>query len=509
MSIKPITELFPLIDDPANQFYSKLKSLYLSFMQAKASIKRNNRNKYTIIVNYPNISYSLECVIDVREIKKEIEALEAPSNKNVFLYAKVECVKKIVSNEETTTVGEVIPVNEYALYNNLNVHNSNLLGYSLQVFSIGNEEKVLIEETNTRVYIYILVCRVDYSLLQDLNLKPEKEEYVSLYKPEIGRHWELTRSGNTTQWNLYAIDSNFDEILLDSSDVEFTSEKLPAPQMAPYIDHRVSLCFESPASNNPDNIVNLYIYEKEYLEDYRHEKVKRSRSTDYQCRANMKMYYRAEEVLYSAHSWEHLEYLFSSIKFRENERVVFGRYLRREMIFLALSYITGLNIRFFFNDFGNYTCEHKYECMYYSPTRVSKSSFGSGSALLQSSIRDAYPGLSSWDYVSPTLDYTVVPILQNTLGYSPRTVYDRYFVFNEIFLYRMKGGMLLTDSDSLESEQAPKTNSSLSFRSQFGNSATAQGPGIKNMITYIDHLDSWFSDIGGSFSNSWFKTHNN
>lgn len=508
MSIKPITDLFPLIDDPANQFYSKLKSLYLSFMQAKAGIKRNNRNKYTIIVNYPNISYPLECVIDVRDIKKEIEALEAPLNKNIFLYAKVECVKKIVANEETTTVGENIPVNEYAIYNNLNVYESYLLGYSLQVFSIGKEEKVLIEETNTRVYIYILVCRVDYTLLQNLDLKPEKEEYVSLYKPEIGRHWELTRSGNTTKWNLYSIDSNFEEILIDSSDVEFTLGKLPAPQMAPYIDHRVSLCFESPASNDPDNIVNLYIYEKEYLEDYRHEKVKRSRSTDYQCRANMKMYHRAEEVLYSAHSWEHLEYLFSSIKFRKNEGELFKNLLRREMIFLALSYITGLNIRFFFKDFEEYTCEFIFQTLFHSPTRIARSDFDSRSVLIENSIREAYPGLSSWSYSYDEIQ-VFIPILQNTLGYSPRTVYDRYFVFNEMFLYRMKEGMLLTDSDSLESEQAPKTNSSLSFRSQFGNSATAQGPGIKNMITYIDHLDSWFSDIGGSFSNSWFKTHNN
>lgn len=504
MSKKPIIDLFPLIDDPANLFYSKLKSLYYSFMEAKVDLVRNSRCKYTITVTYPNVAKPLVRVIDIRDIKKKVQSLDVPDDKSEYLYARIKISKTSITNTETTTSGESIPVDEYSIQCLVgeDAVSPIFLDYSIQVLSSSDDIRPLIEEDEGNIYIHLFVCQINSRfILRDL--EPEKEDYLSLYKPEIGRHWKLYRENNSTKWEIYSIDSDFEEILIDSSSVEFTQEKLPAPQMAPYIDHCVNLHF---IMNEDSGNYDLYVYEKEYLEDRIKEDVKYANSSDYKRIANMKIFHRAEEVLYSGYSWENLDYLFSSIKFREcshnGEFDSFGTILKREMIFLALSYITGLNIRFFFTDFSPYSCEARFYTYTDSPCRLNFLPAG-GSTLLEDSINTTYSTLVNWSYYSNT-SYTAIPILQNTLGFSTLTVYDRYYAYNELFLSKMKDGMNLLVVGS-KNIIAP-TNSGLSFMSRFGDSSVREPSGFKNMISYIDYLPYLYADIGGSFSNSWFKT---
>lgn len=497
-NIKSLSSLFPLIDDPANIFYSNLKSLYFSFIRGKAELKRISRTRYSITVSYPNITEPLVRLIDIRDIKKEEETFTVLPGQTLYLYAKIRVAKVNVTNEELTTSGESIPVKEYYLSCSSD-NKYYFMEYSLLLFT-GTPERILIDNNNS--HIYYLVCPVQN--LYNNTMTPEEEDYTSLYKPEIGRHWELFKNGEDTEWRLYSIDSDFNEILIDDSSVTFTQNKLPSVQIGPYVDHRVSLCFKKIAKAN--NAYDLYVYEKEYLEEKRYIEVKYSRSTDYQNYANMKLYYRAEEVLYSAHSYNNLEYLISSIKFRETPGKVWGTdLLKRELVFLALSYVMGINIRFFFKSFGSYD-DDTYDTYNYSPTKIKYSDFDSSLPVIVGSVQTAFPSFTSWNYYSDNdHNYVSVPIMQNTLGFSTRSIYDRYIYYNNTFIDKVYNGFGMAEDHPHPNETKPFKRSSLSFRSKRGTDLFSQDAGFKTMQEYIEELPYLYEDIGGGFLVSLFN----
>lgn len=488
MSIQPLTSLFPLIDDPANIFYSGLKSLYLSFIEAKTELVRISRCRYEVSLSYPNITGKISKSFDIRKFKDFQELSHEPVEGTPFFYMKLEINKVEVANTETTIVGEDIPVKEYKFTPVLEPD------FSVLVFgsSIQDPEKILIEDDFS--YIYFLVDKVlTTSHGFDLSDQESKEEcYGSIYKPEIGRNWTIHRDGS---WELYSIDADFDRVLIDSSAEYVNSSNFPSPQMAPYKETRPNLYIN--AEEIDAGTYSIDVIEKEYLEYRDYEEVNGKPSNkDYRKFTNIKVYYRSEEVLNSAHSYNNMLYLFSSIKIRYNKKFPWYWY-KREHIILALSYITGLNIRFFLIN-KNITIQSQpaiLDTYQGSPSKIEYSSFLPDYYLRQALVY-SYPGVSGRDFIPVGTSYYLVPIMQNFLGFSPRTPIDRTYLYNRTFIEKVRKGMLFRE------DVTDSPTSSLALRNRVGT-PLFENPGYKNMTVFIKNLGSIYGSIGDLFNNSY------
>ena len=222
-NIKPLSSLFPLIDDPANIFYSKLKNIFLSYPTTFLHVKAVNRTERVVEIHFPFSTQVWKVKQDIRTLPEEVSSDMANliiSNYNA--YVLVDFTKTHKKNTENTTSGEVIPVDEYVL--SLNRVWPNLRFYK-------SKEKVIItEDSSTHISVGFKVgdrLEVRTGGLFDffpVEKSGIKDEFKAIYKPIIGRriHFHKVVSGVLTfwKWDLYDVDSNLEVHLLDSMTVD-------------------------------------------------------------------------------------------------------------------------------------------------------------------------------------------------------------------------------------------------------------------------------------------------
>lgn len=253
--MKSVTEFFPLIDDPANVFYSKLKNIFLYGIQSKPTIYDLNRVKRTIEFNICGEAHVIRKKYDVRKIHLD------KSIRGTFAYLPL-LFKTNLLKKDTTVGGELVGVNvgrikfnkivlDYTKtikYNNIDgfVQTSNLpflfINFDSDRINEFNEIKIierLIDNTYEELVIGLplgIVSLDPEKDLYDISILPSgelttstfykhnssryKDDYRSIYRPVIGRKFVVDESTNESKWYLYDIDSNYEEILIDSYDNE-------------------------------------------------------------------------------------------------------------------------------------------------------------------------------------------------------------------------------------------------------------------------------------------------
>lgn len=252
-NMKSVTEFFPLIDDPANIFYSKLKNIFLYGIQSKPTIYDINRVKRTIEFNICGETHIILKNYDARKIHLD------KSLRGKFAYLPL-LFKTDLLKKDTTVGGELVDVNvgrikfsrivpDYTKgdkYNNIDgfVQTSNLpfifISFSDDRINEFNEIKIIeriVNGTHEELIIGLPLGIVgldpekdlyDISILPSGNLTTSKfykhnpsrynDDYRSIYRPVIGRKFVVDESTNESKWYLYDIDSNYEEILIDSYD---------------------------------------------------------------------------------------------------------------------------------------------------------------------------------------------------------------------------------------------------------------------------------------------------
>lgn len=270
MSIETLSTLFPLIDDPVNIFYSRLKSFFLSQFPSFLQVKCLNRVKSLVEIHLPYTSQIWKVKFDSRKLPTSVtEGLD--QGKTYGVYAEIVLNKTRLANYETTMSGEEIPVDEI-IYSINNIYNSPRY--------IESKERVLVEVRTTSISIFVRICntltRYSRYFYEGLDKTSYKDTYTSLYKPVIGRKIRFYSEDRTDiehgqvvelwQWDLYDIDSDYNETLIDSFSVDKDSSnniiqdsckscgyKYMWPlTYGPSVDHPIRLTFcKEKSSANP------------------------------------------------------------------------------------------------------------------------------------------------------------------------------------------------------------------------------------------------------------------
>ena len=269
---RSLFSLFPLIDDSANIFYSKLKTLFFSTATNRPIVERISRIRYRVTFNSSN-GYAIKGTINLSSPDLKTEVQQA-GDTPIYLYVRVYFYTTLQSTQEITTTGEVIPVDEKKIYasGSFQPFDYNTLVRTTPV----TDEDVCLIDSQREKEAYLLVGRL-HLWNQLVVLEPtfpyadykETTQYPltfeTLYKPDIGRKWVVTKS--PYRWDMYSIDTDGNEYLIDSSDTQFSVEGslggLPA-QPSPYRDRQVKLTFAF--SSLGGNVVAFSCIEQEYFD---------------------------------------------------------------------------------------------------------------------------------------------------------------------------------------------------------------------------------------------------
>lgn len=355
MAYYTLDSFFPLIDDPANIFFSKLRNIFTKSLFQKLHTKAIDRVRREITFSVSGMGRIIKKVYDIRNLKPEDEG------KSLYLYFSMG--KKILNNIDTTVAGEEIPV-DYILYY--------LKNHSPKFSVVDREETILLNNTflgDTDLELYIRVGKiqkkpyqwgflfsknnpmedmVDHNATYDFldiagtDFTKYKSTQVGCYRNRIGWKWVITLSLSldTSQpisfqqfasWQLYCIDSNMVESLIDDSSL--TENKgnynyIWATQYGPSIDHPVQLYTYSIQANN---VLTIYVVERGYERfiEGLHE----------HSAPSAKMYYETEPFCNTrGFVPEYMEYLFRGLKLRSS--------LKYEEAILLYAYIINMNIRY-------------------------------------------------------------------------------------------------------------------------------------------------------------------
>lgn len=350
-----LDSFFPLIDDPANIFFSKLRNIFTKSLFQKLHTKALDRVRREVSLSFLGMGRVIKKVYDLRNLKPEDEG------KNLYLLFSMG--RDLLNNIDTTVAGEEIPVN-YILYY--------LKNHSPKFTLIDKEDTVLISTDSldyTDLSLYIRVGKIQkmpyrekfifpnyssmgnmisqdalYNLLDitGTDFTEYKPTQVGCYRNRIGWKWviNLSLSLDTTQkisfqqfasWQLYCIDSDMRESLIDDSSLSENKGNYSyiwATQYGPSIDHPTQLYTYSEVENN---VITIYVVERGYerfidgLERY--------------AAPDAKMYYEAEPFCNTrGYVPEYFEYLFRGLKLRAS--------LPYETAILIYSYIINMNIRY-------------------------------------------------------------------------------------------------------------------------------------------------------------------
>ena len=433
MSIKPISSFFPLIDDPANIFYSKLKSIFLSFINITPNVSSVNRYIYRVDVPIQN-HYPVHVNFNTRIQSTKTELKQCLSQDSpTYVYVGLRLDTKFITNKEITVTGETIPVDENrTIITHLKRGNP---FYYVNISSFSEEQSVLIEYdlNNVPTYLYFLIGKVvkDDGVinLESVNitkcLKSKDKlgtSFTRLYKPEIGRKWVI----NYNDWELYSIDSDLREILIDSSSHTFSGGDFLPVQNCPFKDRSLKLTFGEREYNQGQSPCTITVYEQEYYSEHP---------------VNLEVRGYGEYSLYSNHNVKDISLLFSSLSFKNNTK----RTLYQEEVCLALSYILGIDLRFFTlpsqSILSPYIIQTINRQSYYQ-NEIHTCSNTLSNAIKSDLIK--YFTLQSGDlFTLPAYenDYVRIPVLPNCLGYTKQLYLTRYASLNVDFFYSLSSSL--------------------------------------------------------------------
>ena len=439
---RSLFSLFPLIDDSANIFYSKLKTLFFSTATNRPIVERISRIRYRVTFNSSN-GYAIKGTINLNDPDLKTEVQQA-GNTPIYLYVRVYFYTTLRSTQEITTTGEVIPVDEKKIYasGSFQSFDYNTLVRTTPI----TDEDVCLIDSQRDTEAYLLVGRL-HLWNQLVVLEPtfpyadykETTQYPltfeTLYKPDIGRKWVVTKS--PYRWDMYSIDTDGNEYLIDSSDTQFSVEGslggLPA-QPSPYRDHQVKLTFAS--SSLGGNVVTFSCIEQEYFNFlYPSE----SGKAHIVCRE------KTGYALNTNHNPENLKLCLNSISMRISHGDAIPT---REHYILALSYLLGVDIRFFIEPrtsdlFAYYTDTSTSEDIYFNGMATVIDADLLNDSLFTQSIFNQYPTIPSTDFTFPNVSaleatHKNVPLVQNALGFSKQVYTSRFREGNKVFLESLR-----------------------------------------------------------------------
>lgn len=446
-----LKSLFPLIDDPANIFYSRLKTLLLSLLSIHPQIERKDRNRYKISLEFNN-RHNSSTIIDLRKYEEQYRE-NLPNL--TYLYLKLKVTTVWSTSIEKTISGQSIPVKEQK------VSIAGITSFSKLVSSestLLDEESVLIEDFDNPATrkVFLLIGSIEklYNDDDTLFLVPSYKytdlpksrnfpvNYNTIYRPDVGRKWVINK--NDKSWTLFSLDSDRREILIDSS--SYTFSYLPA-QESPYIDHPLSLAC---IIEEDDSQVSISLAEPSFF--YKTPS-----------RWFIKLRNLSEYALNSNHSPNRVSWLISNLRFvtyRSGNGKSFN--LSKELTILAISYILGVNIRFFISP--------RSEGMFSSYYSSLDSSYGSNKTLVPTWVTETTLFQNSFSLLYPTLDqdnvvqavdstYSRSPVMQNYL-LSDRHPVGREKEYNKVFIEQVRKAIWheVTETNNRKSPFQIQTN---------------------------------------------------
>lgn len=299
-TFKHVDSLFPVIDDPANMFYSRVRNIISSLNTTHLHVKALNRTDRLITLIFPFSTRLWKIKVDRRNIDSEV--VDCLSSGNVCNgYAVICFLKAHKRTSETTSTGEIIPVDTYSLH---------FRGVSKELSYFQTKEKLIVaDEGDDFLNLGIRISesmRIEHHLpdFEYLDNTAYKQTYKSTYRPIIGRKVVFTQTSSTViswMWDLYDIDSDYNEILIDSSVEDYPSlrplnfvhsysscgfSNIWPICYGPAIDHPVSLTFcKSKSDTSPyptgTSTVTVKVMEKEFASDEDPVDISMYKGTDY------------------------------------------------------------------------------------------------------------------------------------------------------------------------------------------------------------------------------------
>ena len=189
MALESLHKIFPLIDDPANIFYSKIKQWFQLQSNFHLHCKAISRVDREVEANFMGISRIYKCKFKTYKVLTEDDI-------DKYLYIRYTFIASKKDNFELTSSGERIPVDISDLY---------ILEDSPKPVVLGDHTETVLYEPiikdppyeKQHYYVYIRVNKIyknEYSLLDIENTEIAYEElhFDDVYHPSIGRLWVET-----------------------------------------------------------------------------------------------------------------------------------------------------------------------------------------------------------------------------------------------------------------------------------------------------------------------------
>lgn len=355
-----INSLFPLIDDPANIFYSKLKQWMLMEGSYHLTCKALARTLFEITCSFKGMSRVYKYTLDTRELSLENDI-------DKYVYFGLTLKRLYITTEENTTSGYAIPTKWSALGLKENKPKIKVVtNYNTNVFIEENLDYDTSEYTKDEFNLYFYVGKLVRFAKYDAQIPSNKIEYESLdidtasrkdmkvsfntlYRRSVGREWKLYPSqaiqsadssyaNSVIRWELYDIDSDNNSTLIDSSDNTFSSfgySNTFATQYGPSLDHLASfVCENKVITSGSSTICSIKVLERDKRKHY---------NTPLFARMNKECEPFCNTLGLSPVMFEHL---FNGLHLNKSVGSPHVEYYK-ETIILLLSYITNVNIRWF------------------------------------------------------------------------------------------------------------------------------------------------------------------
>ena len=350
MAERNIRNIFPLIDDPANIFYSKIKQWMQLQTNFHLHCKAVSRVDRVVEASFMGISRTYKTKFKTYEVLKEEDIGQ-------YLYICYTFVASSKVTEENTSSGERIPVDIDDIYL--------LEDKSYPIVLQDQTATILYEETGTwtkpHYEVYIRVNKVyknEYSQLDIVNTEKCYEElhFEDAYRQSVGRLWVLRPPLSDTSkhycdadslcsWELYNIDSENHYTLMDKSNTppdDFNTTHIWPIQYGPGLDHRarfIALCKTEQHPRHP----YLELDQSDFWVEVREKEWSNTNISDLACLTE-----EAEAFLNTrGHVPAYFPYLFRGLHFNCST-TFFGEDLIKtgEGCILLLSYICNMNIRY-------------------------------------------------------------------------------------------------------------------------------------------------------------------
>ena len=337
-----LLSLFPIIDDPANVLYSKLKQWLLIDGSYHLYCKAVNRTKRIIYCSFKGMTKTYKLKMDM-----SASGIKSSLNKSLYLGLKFKINYHMSS--ESTASGYSIPVDWTRLFLTD--------AEPISVITEYNDNIFISEDTShpEHYFLCIYVGKIipfnleglDYDSV-DIQFSDKSEmklDFKSAYRRSVGRKLVLYPSGSpsgaslvdsTIPWELYDIDSDGKATLIDASGSTFSSfgySNLYASQYGPSIDHLSQFTCSYGHTNTSYSITVL---EKVFSDKFN--------NTPLPVFATM---YKECEPFCNTLGFSPImyEYLFRGLKIRDNFETKYRIPLYKETIVLLLEYITNMNLR--------------------------------------------------------------------------------------------------------------------------------------------------------------------